>query len=50
MFFNSLHLTWTMGLLSDAAVLLRAHAMWHDSTHSALLRDLAPHQMTLDLA
>ena len=49
-FFNSLRLTWTMGLLSDAAVLLRAHAMWHDPAHSALLRDLAPHQMTLNLA
>ena len=49
-FFNSLRLTWSMGLLSDAAVLLRAHALWHEPTHSASLRDLAPHQMTLDLA
>jgi len=50
MFFNSLRLTGNMGLLSDAAVLLRAHALWHEPTHSASLRDLAPHQMTLDLA
>ncbi len=49
MFLNSLRLTWSMGLLADAAVLLRAHALWHEPTHSALLRDLAPQQMTLDL-
>ena len=48
-FFNSLRLTWTMGLLADAAVLLRAHALWHEPGYSALLRDLAPQQMTLNL-
>jgi hypothetical protein len=49
LFFNSLRFTWIMGLLADAAVLLRAHVLWHEPGHAALLRDLAPQQMTLDL-
>jgi hypothetical protein len=49
-FFNSLHLTWCMALLADAAVLLRVHALLHASVaQSHLLRELAPRQGLLDL-
>jgi hypothetical protein len=48
-FFNSLRLTWTMCLLADAAVLLRAHALRSAPSAELLLRKLAPHQMTMDL-
>lgn len=48
-FLNSLRFTWSMALLADAAALLRAHALWHEPSQPALLRDLASHQMTLGL-
>ncbi|HEY2452419.1 MAG TPA: hypothetical protein VGI71_07330 [Scandinavium sp.] len=49
-FFNSLRLAWYMGLLADAACLLRAHALLgQPKPCKALLAELAPRQMTLDL-
>lgn len=49
MFLNSLRLTWCVGLLADAAMLLRAHALVHAPTDAAPLRQLAPTQGQLDL-
>ena len=49
-FFNSLHLTWCMALLADAAVLLRAHALLHAPIRQHhLLQELASQQAFLDL-
>ena len=49
-FFNSLHLTWCMALLADAAVLLRAHALLQTPIRQHhLLQELAPQQAFLDL-
>jgi hypothetical protein len=49
MFFNSLRFTWTMSLLADAAVLLRAHALLQEIPQPHLLRELLPDQLPLDL-
>ena len=49
MFFNSLRLTWIMGLLADAVALLRAHAILKQPQSPNLLRDLMPTQLTLEL-
>jgi hypothetical protein len=48
-FFNSLRLTWTMALLADAAVLLRAQALLGQPTPRPLLADLMPLQLSLEL-
>lgn len=49
MFFNSLRLTWSMALLADAAVLLRAHALLQaPASGRALLYGLAPQQGELN--
>ena len=45
MFFNSLRFTWSMALLADAVVLLRARALLAaPAVQPALLRQLAPRQ------
>jgi hypothetical protein len=49
MFFNNLRFTWTMCLLADAAVLLRAHALLQKPPRNSLLDDLMPRQLPLDL-
>ena len=49
MFLNSLRLAWTMGLLADSVVLLRAHAMLSRPPTSSLLREILPEQLPLDL-
>jgi hypothetical protein len=50
MFFNSLRLTWCLGLLADSVCLLRAQVLLKSSTSTkALLSQLAPQQMTMDL-
>ena len=48
-FFNSLRLTWVIGLLADTVALLRALAFTREPSNDTLLRDLAPHQMELAL-
>jgi hypothetical protein len=49
MFFNSLRLTWCFGLLADAVMLLRGHALLRaPAAERALLRELAPQQTELD--
>jgi hypothetical protein len=49
-FFNSLRLTWCMGLLADAAVLLRSHALLHAPVPPhPMLSQLALRQGLLDL-
>jgi hypothetical protein len=48
-FFNSLRFTWTMALLADAAVLLRARAMLGRPPLRSLLADLMPFQLSLEL-
>lgn len=48
-FLNSLRLTWTMCLLADAAVLLRAHALLRHPSVTVPLRELIPSQLSLDL-
>jgi len=47
-FLNSLRLTWTMCLLADAAVLLRAHALLRRPPAEHPLEPLLPTQLTLD--
>jgi hypothetical protein len=50
-FFNSLRLAWCIGLLADSACLLRAHVLLQQLRHcKALLAELAPRQMTMDLS
>jgi len=49
MFFNSLRLTWIMGLLADAVSLLRAQAIIKQPNAPNLLRELMPTQLTLEL-
>jgi hypothetical protein len=50
MFFNSLRLTWCMGLLADSVCLLRAQVLLKSSSSTkALLSELAARQMTMDL-
>lgn len=48
-FFNSLRLVWTMSLLADAAVLLRARALVRRPARPSPLFDLTPAQLPLDL-
>lgn len=48
-FLNSLRLTWTMCLLADAAVLLRAHALLRYPSAPVLLPELIPSQLSFDL-
>lgn len=49
MFFNSLRLTWMVGLLADAIVLLRARALLSHPPAKSNLYELAPVQFSLDL-
>jgi len=49
MFFNSLRLTWTMGLLADAVSLLRAKALLAQPSVPILLHHLMPTQLSLEL-
>ena len=49
MFLNSLHLTWTAGLLADTVTLLRARVLLLNPPTAALLEPLLPSQMPLDL-
>jgi hypothetical protein len=48
-FLNSLRFTWTMALLADAAVLLRARALLGRPASRPLLADLMPIQLSLEL-
>jgi hypothetical protein len=48
-FFNSLRFTWTMALLADAAVLLRARALLGRPVLRPLLTHLMPFQLSLEL-
>lgn len=47
-FFNSLRLTWCLGLLADAAVLLRALALLRAPRRRELLSELLPRQTVLN--
>ena len=49
MFFNSLRLTWTMGLLADAVVLLRARAVLESPPKTSPMYELTAQQLPLDL-
>jgi hypothetical protein len=49
MFFNSLRLTWIMGLLADAVSLLRAQALLNQPSPPRLLHQLMPSQLRLEL-
>jgi len=49
MFLNSLELTWSVCLLADAVVLLRAHAMLAHPTADSLLQQMMPNQLSLGL-
>ena len=49
MFLNSLRLTWTVCLLADAVVLLRAQALLAQPTNSWPLHALLPAQLSLIL-
>jgi hypothetical protein len=48
-FFNSLHLTWTMSLLADSVALLRAQAMLAAPSQKPLLELLLPQQLNFSL-
>ena len=48
-FLNSLRLAWTMSLLADAAVLLRARALLETRAAELPLFELTPRQLALDL-
>jgi hypothetical protein len=48
-FFNSLRFTWTVCLLADAVVLLRAHAMLTRPVERSPLHALLPNQLSLAL-
>jgi hypothetical protein len=48
-FLNSLRLAWCLGLMSDAAILLRNLALFKGSAPRNWLKDLAPKQGVLDL-
>ena len=48
-FVNSLRFTWTMALLADAAVLLRARALLGRPPRRPRLVDLMPSQLSLEL-
>jgi hypothetical protein len=47
-FFNSLQLTWIMGLLADAVVLLRAQALGQPVPAVDPLHELCPQQLHLE--
>ncbi len=47
-FLNSLHLAWTMCLLADAALLLRARALLEMPTAQLPMFELTPRQLVLD--
>jgi hypothetical protein len=49
LFLNILRLAWTMGLLADSVVLMRAHALLTRRPVVALLKELMPQQLALDL-
>ena len=49
-FLNRLRLAWTMSLLADAAVLLRARALLETPVAQLPMFELTPRQRTLDLA
>ena len=49
MFFNSLRLTWMLGLLADAVALLRAHALLSQPSSPSLLDQIIPRQLPLEL-
>ena len=49
LFLNSLRFTWTMALLADAAVLLRARVLLEQPPPRRLLADLLPVQLALEL-
>jgi hypothetical protein len=49
MFFNSLRLTWIMGLMADAVSLLRAQALLKEPRQPTLLHELTPSQLSLEL-
>ena len=49
MFFNSLRLTWTLGLLADSVSLLRAKALLAQPSVPILLHHLMPNQLSLEL-
>ena len=48
-FLNSLRLAWYLGLMTDAAVLLRNLALFKDASSANWLKELAPKQGALDL-
>jgi hypothetical protein len=48
-FLNSLHLAWTLSLLADAAVLLRARALLEKPAAELPMFELTPRQLALDL-
>jgi hypothetical protein len=50
MFFNSLRLTWMLGLLADAVSLLRARVLLTKPQQTPLLQDMLPQQLHLDLS
>ena len=50
MFLHSLRLTWCVGLLADAVVLLRALALLRHPPHRALLEELLPQQTEMEFA
>lgn len=49
MFFNSLRLTWTVGLLADAISLLRARVLMSHPPVVSDLYELTPQQFSLEL-
>jgi len=49
MFFNSLQLTWMMGLLADGILLLRARALLSQPPAVSDLYELTPNQLSLEL-
>ena len=49
MFFNSLRLTWMLGLLADSVSLLRASALLTNPQKNSHLQALVPNQLNLDL-
>ena len=49
-FLNSLRLTWVVCLLADTVALLRASVLTREPKSLALLRELAPTQMEMDLS
>ena len=50
MFLNSLRLSWIICLLADTVALLRAKAIMTMPQPAALMREILPRQMVLDLS